>query len=61
MFSDASLHLQLDNLVATQLRSVFLEGPFNSGEWLYQERFVREMNVSQLVALFTHSQQVYSK
>jgi DNA-binding GntR family transcriptional regulator len=41
-------HKQLRNLVADQLRSAILEGRYQPGEWLRQERLAQELGVSQM-------------
>jgi len=41
-------HRQLRHLVAERLRAAILEGKFQPGEWLRQERLAQELGVSQM-------------
>lgn len=48
MYTDSTLHKQLRNVVADQMRSAILEGRYKPGEWLRQERIAQDLGVSQM-------------
>ncbi len=48
MFTEIPTHKQLRNVVADQLRSAILEGRYQPGEWLRQEKLAQELGVSQM-------------
>jgi len=48
MCANNTLHKQLRNVVADQMRSAILDGRYKPGEWLRQERIAQDLGVSQM-------------